>query len=280
MEVGGTVSFTSGAMESLLAKLADGTTDTKTKSLGTAVMGLKNDLEFIRDSLQDFALMRERTLQAKQWMKQVRETVYDIEDWVDEHRADREAGDKHVGIVKGLVQMVKNMGASKDQLPSSQIKEFKELIKDANDRLKRYGLKRESSLPSNHHVLVAAADAEDNRVPALRVEETGLVGMESHVKSVLDQLVGDAKETHLKFTFLVGSGGLGKTTLAKQVWRWPGLQQQFELPTFVRAGLNPSAKTVLMSILDELKWQRPHGYESWNEQQVINELKKQLGGKK
>jgi disease resistance protein RPM1 len=262
MEVGGVmVSFSTGVMESVLRKLqilATEVADSKPKGLGAEITGLKGELESINTNLQAFAKMREPIGPAKQWMKQVRETVFDIDDWADLYRTDREA-DRHVGIVKVLKQKLKNLGGGKNEPPNNQIHEFKQLVQEANERFKRYELlQRTSSNSVEQTALPFVEDAQDPRERALHAEETALVGIHGPTEDLLASLLpcddtGEPAVKDLKVVFLVGSGGLGKTTLAKQVLRQPRLQLEFQPRVFVHVGRNPCEKAVLMGILNQVR---------------------------
>lgn len=239
--------------------------------------------------LQPLVVMWEPTVQAKNWMRQVREMVYDIEDWVDDliHRPHKDS-DKEGSAIKGLVRKLKKMGSSDIQLFSAR-------VKAANERHKRYQLGSTSggaaadSIPANAGSSSAASasnpgDATGSSSAAMAsnpasssvLEMRSLVGMDGPRDELLHLLGGDAKQ--VKVISMVGSAGLGKTTLATQVYG--KLRRQFKCEAFVYAGRTPSVRTVLKNTFIQVNRQPPSEVDSWDEQKLILELRKFLQNKK
>ena len=124
---------------------------------------------------------------------------------------------------------------------ANQIEELKRLAMEANDRRKRY--KIDDCINSSPGVV-----AIDPRMSAIYKEAAGLVGIDGPTKELVSLLMDPQKK--LKVVSIVGFGGLGKTTLAKQVYDKIG--EQFNCRAFVSVSQRPDLKSLLISLQHKL----------------------------
>lgn len=251
------VSSSTGAMNSLLDKLR-----VLEDQYPDLAEGLRESLKSLSDVLHSFARQRtRRNSLINEWMLQVRELVYDMEDWIDGDPS-KAKPDEEFDV-------------------EEQVEEFKAQIQGALERCKRYGL-LSSTAPST---CAAQDDAETRELVAMDPKllhgeaPCRLVGSDE-LRNVLVKHLMD-QEQRRKVVCVVGTGGIGKTTLATGIYRQ--LQGQFSCGAFVHLGRNPSVKTTLISILkqvmpdwhcEEYLWD---GYNSedmgaWDEKKVIDKL--------
>ncbi|EMS53986.1 Disease resistance protein RPM1 [Triticum urartu] len=223
--------------------------------------GVRESLMSLSDVLHSFARQRMRNSLINEWMLQVREVVYDMEDWID--------GDPSKAKLDDVEE---------------QIEEFKGQIQGARDRCTRYGL-LSSTTPSTSTTCPLQDDAETRESVAMDPKllhgeaPCRLVGRDEPRNVLVNHLM--VQEERRKVVCIVGTGGIGKSTLATGIYRQ--LQGQFSCGAFVHLGRNPSVKTTLISILkqvmpdwhcEEYLW---NGYnsedmEAWDEKKVINKL--------
>ncbi|XBI60454.1 hypothetical protein VPH35_041381 [Triticum aestivum] len=99
----------------------------------------------------------------------------------------------------------------------------------------------------------------------------------------------EVSRKQLKVVSIVGSGGLGKTTLANAVYKklrvQIGIQKQklqFDCAAFVSVSLNPNMKQIFKSMLHQLDKQTYQNINeaSWGEQQLISEIRTFLENKR
>ena len=86
-----------------------------------------------------------------------------------------------------------------------------------------------------------------------------LVGVESSIKKLCGWLANDGQPQH-KVVSIVGPGGVGKTTLAREVYCKLG--GQFECRAFLRTSRKPDIQRLLTSILSQVRrHQLPDSFE-------------------
>uniref|UniRef100_A0A3B6D4E0 Uncharacterized protein n=1 Tax=Triticum aestivum TaxID=4565 RepID=A0A3B6D4E0_WHEAT len=176
----------------------------------------KDEMGKLGTRLLELSKARDPPVTARIWMKDVRELSYDMENFVDTEE-----------------DWIHNMSP------------FMGRVKEANARYERYRLE---SIPSHTDVFPIIHH---------RGRETGLVvGLHDKGGPVdrLCQLLTDGDE-QLKVLSIVGVGGIGKTTLAKQLWREHKLRDYFHCRAFVRTAKKPDMRRILRSILAQV---RPH----------------------
>jgi Holliday junction resolvasome RuvABC ATP-dependent DNA helicase subunit len=87
-----------------------------------------------------------------------------------------------------------------------------------------------------------------------------------------------ASVQQLKVISMVGPGGLGKTTLANEVYR--NLEGQFQCRAFVSLSQQPDVKKILRSILSQVSQQEYANIDIWDEEKLINAIRELLQSKR
>ncbi|KAL6592113.1 hypothetical protein ACP70R_007715 [Stipagrostis hirtigluma subsp. patula] len=267
-------SAATGVMNSLLAKLA--------KLLGEDYQmqrGMRREVAFLKDELSSMNALLQRLADTevldpltKEWRNQVREMTYDIEDCVDGYMRQQHYEPKRLdgvmGFFLGYVQKVKELVARSEI--TEQMKGLRARIVEVGHRRKRY--KIDSAVDPCSTSVVSV----DRRLPALYADLGSLVGI-SGPRDELIKLVDDGGQG-MKVVSIVGSGGLGKTTLANQVFR--NIREQFDCQAFVSLSQNPDLMMIFRTILSQVKKDECDDTSSCDKEQLINELRDFLKDKR
>jgi uridine kinase len=113
----------------------------------------------------------------------------------------------------------------------------------------------------------------------LCTETTRLVGVDGPRDKLIKLLTErEGTTTQLSVVSIVGFGGLGKTTLANEVYR--KLEGQFDYRAFVSVSQKPKIKKILRHILCQYSCQEFGSNEAWDEQQLINTTRQFLKDKR
>jgi len=234
------VCYSLGAINSLLVKM-DALMENH-----PMMKGLLQDIKSIRDDLLNkFSRGRITSQQVKVWMKQVREMFYDIEDWID----------------------VRQGASSFSESDRKQIEQFMDQIKEARSRCERYELL--SQVPTSDPEVVFAESNETAGCGSLW-KNTVLVGIDGAKSELLNHLKDQQKE--LKVVSILGAGGHGKTTLAKEICGDIYIKEQFECQAFVSIGLTTSTRTTLIKILSQVKPEADAWQSTWSCNEIITEI--------
>ncbi|PAN20817.1 hypothetical protein PAHAL_3G413400 [Panicum hallii] len=263
---GPVVSASTGVMNSLLAKLS-----ALVEGQYGLLEGTKCDITFLRNELSSMTALLEKLAtaekldtQVKVWRDNIRELSYDIEDCIDIFMHKLNRGDPQAGFAKNIIDQIKKLW-SRYQI-ANQIQELKARVIEESERWLRY--------KCDESIAVAGKIEIDPRLPALYVEAEKLVGINGPIQ-VIEWLMKDDSTQQLKVVSIVGFGGLGKTTLANQVYN--KIKGQFDCTAFVPVSRSPVIKKILRDLLAELGSKTSA---SDDERQLINELREYLQDKR
>uniref|UniRef100_A0A0E0A5H6 AAA+ ATPase domain-containing protein n=1 Tax=Oryza glumipatula TaxID=40148 RepID=A0A0E0A5H6_9ORYZ len=243
------VSAAIGVMNSVLAKL--------TAFLGEEykhAKGVRDDLVFLRSELSTMNIVLQKLADVDQldelsrdWRDRVRDLAYDIEDCIDlsvyRLRGGSSAGES--GLVAKVARMAKKIGSFRQI--ASQIQKLKARVVEVSERRNRYTLPGLVSTSLD----VASSSKVDSRLCALWTETKQLVGIDGPRDDIISRLEQDslsaaATQHDVRMVSIVGCAGLGKTTLAKQVY--DKIKGEFECKAFVSVSQKPNIKELLLNI--------------------------------
>ena len=260
------------------------------KGLPEQIEYLKNELESAHTALCKVGETPPEHLdrQVRLWAGDVREASYDMEDILNaflidvvEGAAPAEIKSKK-GLLKRLKKMAKLLKESKARHDiAGAIEDMKKRLQEVCDRRERY------SIPV---AVPAPATKLDPRLVDMHKEAAQIIGIERTRAELIDMFQssthyghGDAgassSSNRTKIVFVVGAGGLGKTTLAKAVY--DELSTGYDCRAFVSVGCNPDLVQVFTSIffgLDQNKYQAIRDIKDL--QLLIVELRKFLENKR
>ncbi|KAK3435285.1 LOW QUALITY PROTEIN: hypothetical protein EUGRSUZ_D02633 [Eucalyptus grandis] len=240
---------------------------------------LRGEFERIKAFLRVADSLEEGDGEVKIWIKQIREVTYDAEDALDEFKLLLAHNHEGCGLLYKIPCCVRNMKA-RYQLTAAvkSISSKMKAICEGHQRLYEK-LNRAQQGSSS-----ACEDSmwQDHRADAVLVEKTGLVGIEEPKEKLTQWLVGGDSEQEV--ISVVGMGGLGKTTLAKQVFDDPVVKKHFPVCAWVT--LSPSSKTeellmdMLQQIVSSLMEPVPSGTDTMNINWLKRTIKSLLQGRK
>ncbi|CAM0947977.1 unnamed protein product [Alopecurus aequalis] len=261
------VSVTTGVLNPLLGKLTKLLGDEYKKLTGVRKQAafLRDELSAMKALLDKMELMDKLDPSAKNWRDHVREMSYDMENCIDDFMHNIEGVDAKEGFVKKMAKRLRRLGR-RHQI-ASQIEELKVLAVEANARRERYQI--DGCIDSSPSVVVV-----DPRVSALYQEAAGLVGIDGP-RGELVSLLMDS-QNKVKVVSIVGFGGLGKTTLAKQVYDEVG--GQFDCKAFVSVSQRPDMKSLLIAL--QRKLGMGDSSDAHEVQEMIDHLREYLAHKR
>jgi disease resistance protein RPM1 len=128
---------------------------------------------------------------------------------------------------------------------------------------------------STHHVAV------DPRLHALFVDEAHLVGVDGPRDELAKWMVDEnSSSKHCKVLSIVGFGGLGKTTLANQVYC--KIQEKFDCWAFVSVSQKPDIKKIIKDLISQVPCEDgfTNDIYDWDERKSIAKLRELLHDKR
>lgn len=217
------------------------------KPLRDGIELLKEDLQEISSDLVELSTLEAPTRRAKCWMEEARELSYLIEDFVDDMMRTRSDADSKMRSVfrhrVGRVKIAQLPEPPRRSTRIARITQLRALLQQASERHERYPLDACCSSSSSSHMITG-----HGRAPTLYGDSANLFGIEDSRVKLIEMLTVET-EQRLKVVSIVGPAGVGKTTLAKEIFHELG--GQFELRAFVRASRKLDMRRLLGSILSQ-----------------------------
>ncbi|KAM7258282.1 hypothetical protein ACFE04_014023 [Oxalis oulophora] len=250
------------------------------RETGGGVVYLRGELERMTAFLKDADSLEDADEEIKVWVKQIRDVAHDIEDLLDEflflqaHDNDHAADVNWLkGVCRKLSCCVKNWKAR--CRVASEIQAINARIRDIGEGHHRLGKKFatyfEQSLASN-------ITWQDQRGDALLLDKTDLVGIDEPKKKLVKMLFDGGSGRQV--VALTGMGGLGKTTLAKQVYDDDEVKKHFEIHAWTTVSrsfrLEHLLRDMVRQLFSVISKPVPKGIENMTTDRLKTTIKKLL----
>ncbi|TVU24781.1 hypothetical protein EJB05_27238, partial [Eragrostis curvula] len=269
-----------GAMVSLAAKLSTvlGPKYELMAGARTDIIFLRSELESMHAFLEKLSTVQGPDTQVRCWMKEVRELAYDIEDSLDEfmHRVEAcggPASSTHCSSslmgFAGRIKRLLSTGWTHLRL-ANEIKGLKSRTIEISERRSRYKLGDDIWMPGTNMM------AADPRISVLYADAPDLVGIDRPAGDIENWLSDET--SRLKVLSIVGFGGLGKTTLAMEVYRRVG--GRFSCRAFAAVSQKLDMKKLLKDLLSQVAQNEVDHMDNWEEGQLIRKLRECLLNKR
>ncbi|EAY73642.1 hypothetical protein OsI_01531 [Oryza sativa Indica Group] len=277
------VSVSHGALGPLLGKLSTLLADKYAclKGVRREIHSLRSELSNMQAALHKYASLENLDIQVKAWITELRELAYDIENCIDKFMYQLGAnGEQHrtsnsiEDFFRKSIQRLKTLGLRHNIV--GEIEELKARVISVRDQKNSYKLDDIfCSSSSNTNASV------DPRLATLFAKENHLVGIDGPRDELVNWLDAESRLIKCrKVLSIVGFGGLGKTTLANEVYR--RVKVHFDCHAFVSVSQKPDFKNIFKDIIYNMPTK--DGFlkdiDTWNEKKFIEKLRELLVDKR
>jgi len=207
------------------------------------VQHIKYELERHKAILRMADAMEDKDPELKAWVKRVRDVAHDMEDAIDEFnlRLVDQHGQGNNSSLHRLIFGLKTMKARRRiALDMQSIKSKVDVISQGRPLLPGIGSRSSQRLSSRL----------DSQGDALLLEEADLVGIDKPKKQLCDLLFNE--EPGRAVIPVYGMGGLGKTTLAKQVYDDPKVKKRFRIHAWINVSQSFKLQELLKDLVQQL----------------------------
>uniref|UniRef100_A0A0D9VEN0 AAA+ ATPase domain-containing protein n=1 Tax=Leersia perrieri TaxID=77586 RepID=A0A0D9VEN0_9ORYZ len=265
------VSASAGVMNSVIGKLTTMLSDeyNHLKSVKKGIRWLRDELSSMNAVLQRLADMEDDDIdpQTKEWRNKVRELSYDIEDCIDLFVQNHSRGDAKANFVRKGVQKMKKLW--ENHQIGDEIKELKARVLEEKERHDRYKIEDKLATLSQPVRL-------DPRAPALYEQAKNLVGIDKPREEIICWIKSEEKQ--LKVVSIFGTGGMGKTTLAMEVYH--KIEESFDCRAVVSVSRTLDIKKLIRDILFQINKNEYERSKEWEIEQLIPTLRENLNEKR
>ncbi|MCH86423.1 disease resistance protein, partial [Trifolium medium] len=213
--------------------------------------GVREDVQYIKDELERHKAilmvadsLEDKDPELKVWVKRVRDIAHDMEDAIDEYNlrlVNHRQGNNNSSFYKILFAIKTMKGRRRIALNIQGIKSKVEVISQ------RRPIIPDVSSSSSQRPVSTRLDSQGD---ALLLEEADLVGIEEPKKQLTDLLFKD--ESNRAVISIYGMGGLGKTTLAKQVYDDLKIKKRFRIHAWVNLSQSFKMEELLKDLVQQL----------------------------
>ncbi|KAM3223292.1 hypothetical protein ACQJBY_056937 [Aegilops geniculata] len=268
-------SVATGVLKPVLEKLAALLTNEykRFKSVRKEIKSLTHELAAMEAFLVRMSEDEDPNEQDKVWMNEMRELSYDLEDAIDDFM--QSIGDKDEkpdDFIEKIKSSLGELGKMKARRRiGKEIQDLKKQIKEVGERNARYKGRQTFTSTKNETV--------DPRALAIFEDASNLVGIDGPKAEIIKLLTeGASTDNQPKLVSIVGTGGMGKTTLANQVYK--DLNKKFKCRAFLSVARNPDMTNIMRIIHSQVSGGCFADTEAGSIQQVIININSFLAGKR
>ncbi|GMN40820.1 hypothetical protein TIFTF001_010045 [Ficus carica] len=210
------------------------------RTVRSEVQSIADELDLIKSFLRVADAKEENDAQLGVWVKLVRELANDIDDCLDDFgRRVNDNNHRHK-----LFRFLKTYKARRRI--ALDVQEIKSRVRNISEGRQRYDVVFQHGSGSSGWVQRRVKSQGD----ALLLEQADLVGISGPKGEMMEWLMRDDHKRHV--VCVVGMGGLGKTTLVKQVYEDSKVKKRFKVHAWVTVSRSLKAKDLLRDVVKQV----------------------------
>ena len=237
---------------------------------------LKQELTWMKSFLQDAdTTARGGNNLVQNWVKRVREAAHDAEDLIESFAI--RGSQTGMGRRRGFFSKLAPGALIRRHNFGIKIKRLKQTIINIRESAAGYGI---TALPDDLRERrdVGEAIARRRAVALHASDSSHAVRMEDEKASILHRL-DPKREKRRSVVSIVGMGGLGKTTLAKKVFKDPDIQSRFHCAFWIDVSQDYKDVKLLQDLLRQISPEGSEEYERMEKTRLESRLHDLLLGK-
>ena len=237
---------------------------------------LKEELTWMESFLQDAdAKARGGNKLVENWVKRVRKAAHDAEDLIESIAI--QGSEPGMRRRRGFFSKLMPCGLIRRHNSGMEIEELKQRIINIRESAARYGI---TALPDDRRERREVDAAISGwRAPALHASDSSHVVLMELEKDAIMHLLDPKRATRRSVVSIVGMGGLGKTTLAKKVFKDPWIQSRFHCAFWIDVSQDYNNVKLLKDLLCEIYPERKKEFETMEKTMLERCLHESLLGK-
>ncbi|KAL0303012.1 UNVERIFIED_CONTAM: putative disease resistance protein [Sesamum radiatum] len=241
---------------------------------------LKDELKRMQSFLKDAAEKQINNVSIRDWISEIRELAQDAEDVINSFILKVETPRRSRGLL-GRCACFPEHVYHLDQL-GQEIENIRDRLQAIESSRKRYGI--EDLGGGTTLLMPRRSEVVEKRQLSPWQRDKDVVGLEEDVEQILQRAVVQEWED-LSVATIVGMGGLGKSTLAREVYNHPDLVARFECRAWVVVSREFNPKEIMKSLMLQLVEQQKQReileiMEKSDLQNIMHMLHQQLMGKR
>ncbi|KAG6534764.1 hypothetical protein ZIOFF_008667 [Zingiber officinale] len=194
----------------------------------------------------------EQSHSLQEWMRQIRNLAFEMEDLVDEYatrlgRASASGGRK--SCLRRIAAFPSRI-LTRHRL-ASRLQDIHTRFQDLCKQTSQLGIQAPSSWPTSSSSSYSSSSAADARLARRFELEEDIVGFDEDMRDIKRQLF-DSSSTDRVVLSVVGPGGLGKTTLANKIYKSADVKNYFQCKAWVSVSQKYGVKELLCSIVKQV----------------------------
>nr|XP_016438209.1 PREDICTED: putative disease resistance protein At1g50180 [Nicotiana tabacum] len=219
------------------------------QSVQQEVEGVRNELVRMKCFLKDADMKQEEEEAAtvRNWVSEIRAVAYHAEDVIEIFIHQVESQERQSFFIKCAFYPKKLYRLYR---VGKEIESIQTTILEISNSRERYGIRHIQGLGFGEGSSTTREKMRELRRSSPLVANKDTVGLEKHVNSVVSILLREDKR--LRVASIVGMGGIGKTTLAKEVYNQAQIRDKFDTRAWVYVSQDYKPAKIIKELILQL----------------------------